>query len=116
MIVRIRLETGPMIRKEPGKNRHVAYAIAGLLWPTVLTAYCLAFWALAAQVQLAGEFAIPGGVFSHWQVWAALAIALHLSAIGLNRYGRTGNFRASVAFLAWLSHLANRRTPDGPSY
>jgi hypothetical protein len=37
-----------------------------------------------------GEFAISRGVFSHWQVWLAMAVILQVCAAMLNRYGRGG--------------------------
>jgi hypothetical protein len=88
MIVRIRLETGPPIRKTTGKNRHVASAVAALLWPAIFTAYVLGVWALAAQIRVTEAFGIPQGFFSHWQVWVAGGISLHVGAAMLNRYGR----------------------------
>ncbi len=116
MIVRLRLETGTPIRRQAGKNRHVAYAVAALLWPAVLMAYSLTLWALAAQVRLAGDFAIPGGIFSHWQVWAAAAVFLHLGAVRLNRYGRTGDLQSSLNFLPGVSREENREAPDNSRY
>jgi hypothetical protein len=87
MIVRIRLQQGRPIERKPGKNRHVALACAALLVPTALMAYVLGFWRLASDMGMTGEFAITGA-FSHWQVWIAVAAAVHLAASTLNRYGR----------------------------
>ena len=87
MIVRIRLQQGRPIGRKRGKNRHVAFACAALLAPAALMAYALGFWRLASDMGMAGEFAITG-VFSHWQVWIAVAVGLHLAASALNRYGR----------------------------
>ena len=108
MIVRARLETGPRIRQGKGKNRHIALAIAALLWPAVLTAYVLGLWALGAQIQVTGSFGIAHGAFSRWQVWLALAILLHITTIGIGRYGREGNVRLPVQFFEWLAHFGRR--------
>ena len=49
----------------------------------------LAFWRLAADLSVTGQFPITNGLFSHWQVWLTVATSLQFSAILLNRYGRT---------------------------
>jgi hypothetical protein len=87
MIVRIRLQQGRPIAPKRGKNRHIALACAALLAPAALMAYVLGFWRLASDMGMAGAFVITG-TFSHWQVWIAVAVALHLTASALNRYGR----------------------------
>ena len=48
----------------------------------------LAFWRLAADLNATGQFPITRGLFSHWQVWLALATSLQLCATLLNRYGK----------------------------
>jgi hypothetical protein len=92
MILRVRLQRGRPIQRKPGKNRHVALAFVALLIPASLMAYVLGFWRLASDMGVAGEFGITG-LFSHWQIWIALAVLLHLSASILNKYGRGGDFR-----------------------
>jgi hypothetical protein len=89
MIVRIHLGTGQPIQRKRGKNRSLALGFAALLIPAALMAYALGFWRLASDIGVAGEFNIPG-MFSHWQVWMALALLLNLAAVVLNRYGRGG--------------------------
>ena len=92
MMVRIKLRQGPPIQRKVGKNRQVASAIGTLLMPAVLMAYVLGIWRLASDLGMAGEFAISG-IFSHWQVWIALAAALHIGSASLNRYGRGGTLK-----------------------
>jgi hypothetical protein len=87
MVVKIRFQYGPLVSKRGRKNRRVALAVAALLTPASLTACALALWRLAADLRLAGPFAISEGLFSHWQVWFAAAILIQLTAILLNRYG-----------------------------
>jgi hypothetical protein len=70
----------------------VASAAGALLIPASLMAYVLGFWRLAADMGLAAGFAIAG-LFSHWQMWIALAVVLHVTASILNRYGRAGEFK-----------------------
>jgi hypothetical protein len=88
MIVRIRLHTGPKIKRTRHKNRHVALALAALITPAALVACLLGLWRLAADLNMAGRFAISAGLFSHWQVWLGCAAALESIAFGLNRYGQ----------------------------
>lgn len=86
MRVRIRLGAGPRVRRASGKNRHLAGAMSALLAPAALMAAALAAWSVAADLGLAGTFGISEGVFSHWQVWLAIAAALEGLSIVLHRY------------------------------
>ena len=92
MMVRIKLRHGPPIQRKVGKNRQVASAIGTLLMPAVLMAYVLGIWRLASDLGMAGEFTITG-LFSHWQVWIAVAALLHIGSASLNRYGRGGTLK-----------------------
>jgi len=92
MMVRIKLQRGRPIQRKVGKNRQVASAIGTLLMPAVLMAYVLGIWRLASDLGMAGHFAISG-LFSHWQVWLAVAALLHIASASLNRYGRGGTLK-----------------------
>jgi len=69
----------------------MALALGALLPLPALTAAVLGVWRIAADLKLAGSFAIPDGFFSHWQVWMALAALLEACAFALNRYGKNGD-------------------------
>jgi hypothetical protein len=86
MRVRIRFPEGPLVERRRGKNRHVAAGAAALLSPAAVVAAVLGVWRIAADIGLAGAFAITEGLFSHWQVWLAVAAVLQLLSILLNRY------------------------------
>jgi hypothetical protein len=88
MVVRIRLSSGTRVRQKPRKNQHIALAMAALLTPAAVMACVLAFWRLAADLNATGQFPIPNGFFSHWQIWLTLAVSLQFCAIRLNRYGK----------------------------
>ncbi len=88
MVVRIRFGRGPRVERKRGKNRRVALALAALLTPAAVMAAVLGFWRLAADLRWTGNFAIPNGLFSHWQVWFASAALLHLCSRALNHYGK----------------------------
>lgn len=55
----------------------------------------LALWRIAADLNWAGSFAISAGLFSHWQVWAAIAALLQFCARVLNRYAKSEETAAS---------------------
>jgi hypothetical protein len=88
MVVRIRFGRGHPVYKAKGKNRRLALALSALLTPAAVMASVLGFWRLAADMQWTGEFGISTGLFSHWQVWLAVAGLLQWGAWTLNRYGR----------------------------
>src|SRR5687767_8164647 len=48
-----------------------------MLPPAILLAGILGFWRLGADLRWTGEFPISSGVFSRYQVWFAVAIALY---------------------------------------
>src|SRR5215208_946061 len=91
MVVRIRFAKGPKLgsrRKE--RNQRTALVLAALLSPAALVASVLALWRIAADLKVTNSFAIPSGIFSHWQVWLAAAVLLQVCSHVLNRWGRAG--------------------------
>jgi hypothetical protein len=90
MVVRIRLRVGPGFRRQLARDRKLASIAAALLTPAAVMALVLGIWRLSADLNWTGEFAISRGLFSHWQVWIALAGLLQTCAAILNRYGRGG--------------------------
>lgn len=57
-----------------------------------MTGYAFALWRLGADLKWTGDFFIPDGMFSRWQVWLALAVATQAAAHRLNsRSGRPGD-------------------------
>jgi len=87
MKVRIRLRLGPESDRQAA-NRHVASVAAALLTPIALMALALGVWRLSVDLNPAGHFPISRGLFSHWQVWIAMAGLLWTCASLLNRRGR----------------------------
>jgi hypothetical protein len=43
---------------------------------------------IASDLELARSFAVPRGLFSHWQVWIAVGAGIQAFAMTLGRYGR----------------------------
>ncbi len=87
MVVRIRFGIGSRVRRTGTKNQRLALAFASLLVPVVLGAWVLAFWRLGSDLRLVEDFAITAGLFSHWQVWIAIAAGLNVLVIALDQYG-----------------------------
>jgi hypothetical protein len=75
------------VREAILKQRRYAPVLGFLITPFALSGYVLAFWRLGADLNWLGEFFIKSGLFSRWQVWLALAIAMQILANQLNRFG-----------------------------
>jgi hypothetical protein len=90
MVVRIRFGRGPRVgrvARQWWNNRQFALAVAALLTPIAVLMSVLAVWRIAADMNWTSSFAIPSGLFSHWQVWLGAAVLLKLCSRLLNRYG-----------------------------
>ena len=94
MKVRISLRVSPSFARRLARNRELASVAAALLTPAAAMALVLGVWRLGADLKWTGEFAISRGIFSHWQVWTAMAGLLQSCASILNRYGRGGGGEA----------------------
>jgi hypothetical protein len=92
MIVRVQLSYGRALRKTQHTQRQIAVALSSFLTPLSVVALVLGFWRLGADLNLTGAFAISRGIFSHWQVWMALAIVLQAAAIMLGRLGHREDY------------------------
>jgi len=93
--VRIRLAVSPAFERRLAKNRELASVAAALLTPAAAMALVLGVWRLGSDLKWTGEFAITRGLFSHWQVWIAMAGVLQTCASILNRYGRGSSGEAT---------------------
>lgn len=78
MVVRIRIKRMPRVQD-------VFAGAAGLLTLGAVVCFIMSAWKLMADMGVAGNFAISAGVFSHWQVWLATAIALQLFSFRIAR-------------------------------
>lgn len=94
MKVRIRLRRDAVMERRIARSRELASVAAAFLTPAAAMALVLGVWRLGYDLKWTGEFAISRGVFSHWQVWIALAGVLQTCAAILNRYGRGGGREA----------------------
>jgi TRAP-type C4-dicarboxylate transport system permease small subunit len=95
MVIRIRFGPGPKVAKRRRTNRRAALVLAALLTPAAAMALVLGCWRIAADLSWTSSFAIPSGLFSHWQVWLGAAAVLQLCSRILNRYGKDGDAATS---------------------
>ena len=95
MRVRIRFARRSKTAAKRGRNQRIAVAVAALLTPAAAMAAALGFWRIAADLSWANSFAIPSGVFSHWQIWLGAAAGLQFCSRVLNRYGKGAGRAAS---------------------
>jgi TRAP-type C4-dicarboxylate transport system permease small subunit len=95
MVIRIRFGKGPKIGVRRRKNRRAALMLSALLTPAAAMALALACWRIAADLNWTSSFAIPSGLFSHWQAWLGAAVLLQVVARVLNRYARNGDAATS---------------------
>jgi hypothetical protein len=114
MIVRIRFRLGPLgqpsvqaagtspsfevatpdFHERPGREltdrksvswQELASGCSMMLVPLYLGAWAMVLWRLAADMRIAGPFFLSDGLFSHWQVWFALAGLLTSASGSLRR-------------------------------
>jgi hypothetical protein len=88
MVVKMRFGQGPVVSRRSGKNRRLARLAASLLTLVSISCASLALWRIGTDVAWAGNFVIPSGFLSHWQVWMGAAIAVQYLAWRLTRYAR----------------------------
>jgi hypothetical protein len=70
----------PAIDGAAATSQQAANMMALLLSPLTVLAYVFAAWRLGADMDVAGEFPIPTGLFSHWLVWVAIGAGLQTTA------------------------------------
>ena len=97
MVVRIRLKYEHAVRKTIALNRQITLVASSLMAPVALMAWALGSWGVLADLKFAGEFAIATGLFSHWQVWIALATVLQFAAFLLQRAARHPRYDGEVS-------------------
>lgn len=94
MRVYLRLRLSPAMHRRFARLRELSSAAAALLTPAAAMAFVLGAWRLCSDLKWTGEFVISQGIFSHWQVWFAMAGVLQTCAAILNRFGRGGGGEA----------------------
>jgi hypothetical protein len=87
MRARIRLGRGRRVKQRKPEVQRLAQGLSVLLQPAVLVAFVLFAWRFGTDLGWTRDFVISTGPFSHWQTWLAIAVALQVAAIALNRRG-----------------------------
>lgn len=65
--------------------RTAADVVTFVLDPAALAAFSLGLWRLGSDLNWTGNFFIGAGLFSHWQVWLALALSAKLFRFSVRR-------------------------------
>ncbi len=89
MRVRIRIKLGA-IRTDLDTGARLVMRLRRCLGPASALSLAMVLWKLAYELDWTDRFAITEGVFSHWQVWMALALALQILESSLARFGQGG--------------------------
>jgi H+/Cl- antiporter ClcA len=66
----------PAFDRTAAVSQEAAGIAAAFLTPLAAVSLVFGLWRLAADLGWTGTFIVASGLFSHWQVWIALAIAL----------------------------------------
>ena len=64
-------------------SAEAADVLVALITPGAVIVFVLGLWRLTADLDWTGTFPISTGLFSHWQVWIALAIGMKLGGSAL---------------------------------
>ena len=67
-------------------SHDAALAVSAFLTPVAVIALAFGLWRLGMDVGWTEDFVISNGLFSHWQVWIALALALQALASTFSRH------------------------------
>jgi hypothetical protein len=86
MVVRIRFGRGAAISPRAGKNSRMARLAASVLTLVAISCGSLGMWRIGTDLDWAGDFVFSQGLFSHWQVWIAAAVAVQYLSWRLGRY------------------------------
>lgn len=87
MVVRIKMKKQDTIAAVGPTVAEVTGLAGALMTPASVLAFVFAGWSLAADLGMAGQFAIARGAFSHWMVW--LAVGVLFQAIGASVRSRS---------------------------
>src|SRR5579864_8586545 len=69
-------------------EQQVANILVALLTPASMVALVFALWRFSSDLSWTGFFPITTGLFSHWQVWMALAIGLKVAPSSIRTKAR----------------------------
>ena len=75
----------PALDRTAATSQEALRLVATFLTPVSVIAGVLGVWRLSSDLGWTDEFFIARGIFSHWQVWFALAAFAQTTAVSLNR-------------------------------
>jgi hypothetical protein len=89
MRFRIRIKLGA-VRTDLGSSGVLVSRLRRCLGPASALSLVMALWRLAYELEWTDRFIVAEGIFSHWQVWMALTLALQVLESSLARFGHGG--------------------------
>jgi len=93
------------------KNSRIAMLSASLLTLVAIGCASLGLWRMGTDLDWAGDFVVPSGFLSHWQVWIGAAVGVQYASWRLTRYaGRAGRREVGIARMAELCTFGPPRT------
>jgi hypothetical protein len=81
----VTVHPGPVATHANAASANATGALSFLLRSGALVALTLSAWRLGNDLGWTQDFIIAGGIWSHWQVWLALAIGLNAAATHVAR-------------------------------
>jgi hypothetical protein len=88
MVVKIRFARGAVVSRRSGKNSRIAKLCASVLTMGSITCALFGLWRIGTDLGWTGDFVIPAGLLSHWQVWMGIAMAVQYLSWQLTLYAR----------------------------
>ncbi len=80
------MKAGVRPRKSREADRAAAGFASGMFRPVMLIGYAMAAWRLLYELRWGHKFGIDDGIWSHWQVWAGVALVSHALWSRLERH------------------------------
>jgi hypothetical protein len=75
----------PVFHKAAIVSQEAASLVVAFLTPAAVAALVLGLWRLGTDLGWTDSFVISNGLFSHWQVWFALAVSIKVTGSYLAR-------------------------------
>lgn len=88
----VAIRVQPALERTAAMSQDALKLIAFALRPAALIALVCGIWRLGIDLGWTQDFFVSAGLFSHWQVWLALALAMITAASMLARRGDAGRY------------------------
>jgi hypothetical protein len=91
MRVTIRLRRGRRLATKGGHDprRRAARQLSTWFTQAAIFGYAMTIWKYGYDLGRVKEFAVEGGLFSHWQAWGALSVGSQLLGVPLRHFSES---------------------------